>query len=318
MNAPLLELHDVGMAYGPAQVLAGLSLRFDRPAMVTLAGPNGAGKSTLLEIVAGLRPGYTGVCSLFGRDLRRWRRGDLARRLALVPQNLQLDFPFTAAEVVYMGRTPHSNGFFESSRDRAAARRAMELTDMVGFAGRDFRSLSSGERQRVVLASALAQQPDILLLDEPTSFLDLAHQFSLYALLRRLAGEGLLVIAATHDLNLAADYSDRVVLLRQGRLAADGAPCDALSAARIAEVFHVDAAWITRPGGGAAILFRRMEPPGQEAPARPAPDSIPSPLVSNQASEDDSNIQHYMDSNAQAPDVSNKPAAGDETGGAAR
>lgn len=252
---PILELDSIGISFGPLQVLDDINLRFESPAMVALAGPNGVGKSTLLGIIAALRSGYTGTCRAYGVDVRRWKRRDFARKIAFVPQSVKLDFPFTAEEVVFMGRTPHAGGFFESQRDREAARRAIELTDMRDFASRDFRALSGGERQRVMLASALAQEPRVLLLDEPTSFLDLAHQFAIYALLRRLSEEGILVIAATHDLNLAASYSDRVVLLHKGHVVADAGPCDALSVDKIGEVFHVSAEWVRRVDGRACITF---------------------------------------------------------------
>jgi iron complex transport system ATP-binding protein len=252
---PILETVSVGMTYGTSPVLADISLRFETPQMVALAGPNGAGKSTLLGIMAGLRPGYSGSCRLYGIEAPRWRRRDFARQVAFVPQSLRLDFPFTAQEVVYMGRTPHAGGFFESSRDREAARHAMDLTDMGEFAHRDFRALSGGERQRVVLASALAQEPQVLLLDEPTTFLDLSHQFAIYSLLRRLSQDGILVIAATHDLNLAAAYSDRVVVLQKGRVVADDGPCDALSTDRIRAVFNVRAEWVQRADGRPFIAY---------------------------------------------------------------
>jgi iron complex transport system ATP-binding protein len=260
----ILELTSIGISFGPLRVLEDVNLRFESPEMVALAGPNGAGKSTLLGIIAGLRRGFTGSCQAYGTDVHRWKRRDFARRVAFVPQSLKLDFPFTAEEVVYMGRTPHAGGFFESDRDREAARRAMELTDMREFAARDFRALSGGERQRVILASALAQEPRVLLLDEPTSFLDLAHQFAIYSLLRRLSGEGILVIAATHDLNLAASYSDRVVLLQKGRVMADAGPCDALSVAKIKQVFDVRAEWVSRADGRTWITFD--DRPGDAAP----------------------------------------------------
>jgi iron complex transport system ATP-binding protein len=252
---PILETVSVGMTYGTSPVLANIDLRFETPQMVALAGPNGAGKSTLLGIMAGLRPGYTGSCRLYGIESPRWRRRDFARQVAFVPQSLRLDFPFSAQEVVYMGRTPHAGGFFENSRDREAARHAMELTDMQEFAHLDFRALSGGERQRVVLASALAQEPRVLLLDEPTTFLDLSHQFAIYSLLRRLSQDGILVIAATHDLNLAAAYSDRVVVLQKGRVVADAGPCDALSTDRIGAVFHVRAEWVQRADGRPFIAY---------------------------------------------------------------
>ncbi len=249
------RLDDVGMRYGEAEVLRGVSLRFDEPGLVALAGPNGAGKSTLLGIMAGLRSGYTGGCFLNGQSVPHWQRRDFARHVAMVPQSLKLDFPFTAEQVVLMGRTPYAGGLFESPQDWDAVERAMQLTDTLEFRSRDFRALSGGERQRVILASALAQEPRALLLDEPTTFLDLQHQLTIYDLLRRLSREGLLVITVTHDLNLAAAYSDRVVALRKGQVVADAPPCDALSVEKIREIFNVEAEWLQRPGGKAWIAY---------------------------------------------------------------
>lgn len=253
---PLFETRSLTMRYGGVEVLSAVSLTFPGPSMVSLTGPNGAGKSTLLGIMAGVRRGYDGECLYRGTPLPRWKRGAFARRVAFVPQSLRLDFPFTAEQVVLMGRTPYAGGLFENEEDWAAIERALDLTDTREFRHRDFRSLSGGERQRVVLASALAQEPETLLLDEPAAFLDLEHQLALYRLLRRLADEeNLLVIAVTHDLNLAAAFSDRVLALQRGRLLADAPPCDALSAARIREIFRVEAEWVTRPDGRPWITF---------------------------------------------------------------
>lgn len=249
------QLERVGMRYDGTAVLAEVSLEFARPQLVTLIGPNGAGKSTLLSIMAGLRRGFQGRCLLDGRPVLDWRRREFARKVAYVPQTLRFDFPFTAEQVVLMGRTPYAGGFFDSDEDWKAAREAMEATDTLGLAGRDFRSLSGGERQRVMLAAALAQKPQALLLDEPAAFLDLHHQLMVYGLLRDLARAGLLVLAVTHDVNLAASYSDRVIALRSGRVAADASPCEALSAERIREVFGVNAEWVRRRGGGAWIAY---------------------------------------------------------------
>jgi iron complex transport system ATP-binding protein len=222
-------------------VLKLASVDFSRGELVALVGPNGAGKSTLLGIMAGLRPNYEGACRLEGRELRRWRRRELARVVSFVPQSLRLEFPFTAEQVVLMGRTPYCDGLFESPEDHAAVERAMELTDTLQFRHRDFRALSGGERQRVVLASALAQQPRVLLLDEPAAFLDVKHQIRLHRLLGELCRQGLLVVAATHDLNLAASYADRVIVLDRGSLAADAPPRQALDPAILRSVFEVEA-----------------------------------------------------------------------------
>jgi iron complex transport system ATP-binding protein len=140
-----------------------------------------------------------------------------------------------------MGRTPYCDGLFESPEDHAAVERAMQLTDTLPFRRRDFRSLSGGEKQRIILASVLAQSPRVLLLDEPTTFLDLQHQVSIYGLLRDMAARGLLVVAVTHDLNLAAAYADRVIVLRAGELVRDASPSEVLSPDTIREVFGVNA-----------------------------------------------------------------------------
>lgn len=236
----LYTLRDVGMRYGGKAVLRGATLAFGAGEMVAVVGPNGAGKSTLLGIMAGLRASYDGVCNYREVEVRSWVRRRLAHEVSFVPQSLSLQFPFTAEQVVLMGRTPYCDGLFESPEDHEAVDDAMRTTDTLEFRARDFRSLSGGERQRVVLASALAQRPRALLLDEPTTFLDLRHQLSIYALLRNLCRDGLLVVAVTHDLNLAAAYSDRVVVLDRGQVVADATPAEVLTAESIRTVFGVE------------------------------------------------------------------------------
>jgi ABC-type cobalamin/Fe3+-siderophores transport system ATPase subunit len=238
------KLAHVGFAYG----LRDASFETPDAGLVTIAGPNGAGKSTLLGIMAGLRQPYSGSCAYEGVEVRAWRRREFARRVAFLPQMLRLEFPFTAEQVALMGRTPYAGGWFESPEDHAAAERAMETTDTTAFRGRDFRSLSGGERQRVVLASALAQEPRVLLLDEPTTFLDLKHQLSMYRILAELGRKGMLVVSVTHDLNLALQFANRVIVLEDGRVAGDGAPQDVLNPELIDRVFgvraDVSAGWI--------------------------------------------------------------------------
>jgi iron complex transport system ATP-binding protein len=251
------RLQAAGLRIETAQILSGITFSFDRPELVAVLGPNGAGKSTLLGILAGMRANYSGSCLFQDSELRQWNRREFARLVSFVPQTVRIEFPFTCEQVVLMGRTPHCAGLFESDQDWAAVERAMELTDSVEFRNRDFRTLSGGEKQRVLLASALAQSPRVLLLDEPTAFLDLKHQISVYELLRRLAREDLLVVTVTHDLNLAASYCDRAIVLSHGRLAADAPPRDALRAETIAAVYGVQAqvrqtetgrSWITYGG----------------------------------------------------------------------
>jgi iron complex transport system ATP-binding protein len=226
-----------GFAYG----LHDATFQLSEPGLVAVAGPNGAGKSTLVSIMAGLRKLYLGSCMYSGTEVRRWPRGEFARRVAFLPQMLRLEFPFTAEQVVFMGRTPYGGGWFESPEDHAAVAEAMETTDTAAFRTRDFRTLSGGERQRVILASALAQRPEALLLDEPTTFLDLKHQLSMYRLLAELGRRGMLVVTVTHDLNLALQFADRVLVLDQGRVAGDGAPSDVLTPELLDRVFGVRA-----------------------------------------------------------------------------
>ncbi|MFB3776635.1 MAG: ABC transporter ATP-binding protein [Bryobacteraceae bacterium] len=235
------SLSGAGMRYGQAEVLRDATLELGEAQMVAIVGPNGAGKSTLLGIMAGLRPHYTGKCRYRGREVREWPRRAFAREVSFVPQSVRIEFPFTAEQVVMMGRTPYCHGLFESPEDRAAVERAMGITDTLPFRRRDFRSLSGGERQRTILASVLAQSPRVLLLDEPTTFLDLQHQVSIYSLLRDLSRQGLLVVAATHDLNLAAAYSDRILVLRSGEIVSDAAPADVLKPDMLRSVFGVEA-----------------------------------------------------------------------------
>jgi iron complex transport system ATP-binding protein len=238
----IYRLAQVGMRYHAVDVLRDVSAEFSQAEFVAVLGPNGAGKSTLLGIMAGLKHGATGRCEYGGREVRNWPRRHFAREVSFLPQSVQINFPFSAEEIVLMGRTPHGRGWVESPADREAAQNAMELTDSSAYRARDFVSLSGGERQRVILAAALAQTPRVLLLDEPSAFLDLSHQVALYRLLARLPREkGMLVIAVTHDLNLAAAHADRVLVLDRGRLVADGAPAAVISQACLRDVFGVEA-----------------------------------------------------------------------------
>jgi iron complex transport system ATP-binding protein len=244
----LYSLQQAGMQYGEKAVLRGVDLSFRAGEFVTIAGPNGAGKSTLLGIMCGLLPKYMGSCKLFDREVRAWQRRAFARQVSVVLQSVRVDFGFTAGQVVLMGRTPFADSLFESEQDAREVQRAMELTGTTEFRDRDMRTLSGGERQRVIIAAALAQSPKILLLDEPTAYLDIEHQISIYRLLRELCNRGVLIVAVTHDLNLASQFGDRIVLLRRGELAADGTPEYVLNETMIRSVFHVDAQVVNERG----------------------------------------------------------------------
>jgi iron complex transport system ATP-binding protein len=234
----MLLLRDVHFSY-QREVLAGITLEVRGGEVVALLGPNGAGKSTLLRVAGGaLRPG-AGEALFEGRPAADFTRREMARRVALVAPASEARFPLTALEYALAGRFAHARAFgFDSPRDVEVAARALRDTDALQFAARRFNELSSGERQRVILARALAQEPRLLLLDEPTANLDLAHQVSLLNLVRRLAaGRGLGALVVTHEINLAAEFADRVALLKDGRLAACGTPDEVMTAALLSGLF---------------------------------------------------------------------------------
>lgn len=248
-------LHDASVRYGNAEVLRSVSLTFHPGEFVAIVGPNGAGKSTLLSLIAGLSAPTSGVCQFLGRNATDWPRREFARRVAVVQQSESSEFPFTAEEVVYMGRMPHRTGMYETQVDHEAVAGALASTEMSRFGQRDFRTLSGGEKRRILLASALAQQPEVLLLDEPASHLDLKHQVALHEILRGLRRQGLLVVAVTHDLNLAAAYADRLVLMHNGELRATGSPPEVLRSKLIEEVFQVRVEFHQRSSGQPWMLY---------------------------------------------------------------
>jgi iron complex transport system ATP-binding protein len=249
------QLKEVSVRYDAKEVLSKVRCDFDAGEFVAIAGPNGAGKSTLLGAMSGLRGSYSGSCLYRGKEIRKWDRKAFAREVSIVPQSVRIDFPFTVEQVVLMGRAPFASSLFESDEDRYQVLRVMTLTGTTEFRDRDFRTLSGGEKQRVVVASALAQMPSVLLLDEPAAFLDIEHQIALYRLLRNLCEGGVLVIAVTHDLNLAAAYASRVILLRKGELVADGLPSQVLDTHTLKDVFRVDVQIVTGPTGRPWIQY---------------------------------------------------------------
>ena len=228
--------------YDGVKAVDQLDLYVRRGEIYGLLGPNGAGKTTLLRCINWtLRP-QIGIVLVDGRDVARWSRREIARRMGLVPQNSTITFPFTVLEVVLMGRHPHQGPLGgESERDLEIVREALRLTDTLRFAARPITGLSGGERQRVIIARALAQEPGVLLLDEPTLHLDINHQLEVLNLVRRLTGERKLVTVLTsHDLNLVARYCDRLLMLNQGQVYALGTPEEVLTPANIRRVYRVE------------------------------------------------------------------------------
>jgi iron complex transport system ATP-binding protein len=224
-------------------VLHGVSLEVKRGSIVGLLGPNGSGKTTLLRIVAGILPPLAGRVWIGGQLIEQLTRRELARRIAVVPQETHSTFDFSVMDMVLMGRYPHLGPFeLEGAADQKIAREALAATGTAALEARLFATLSGGEKQRVIIASALAQASEMLLLDEPTAALDLGYQFEIAALLRRLNAErGTTMIVSTHDLNLAAALCEHIVLLKSGRVLAHGATKDTLTAENIRRLYDVDA-----------------------------------------------------------------------------
>jgi len=238
----MLEADGVTVRYGAIVALEKASLAIHRGEMLAIVGPNGSGKSTLLRVLSGVRATAGGRVRLGGRDLGSIPRRDIARTVAVVPQETSIHFPFSAIEVVLMGRAPHLGRFgFPGRRDLVVAREAMKRTGVESLATRSLAELSGGERQRVVIAKALAQEAEVLLLDEPTSHLDIRHQVEIYDLMALLnAQEGLTIVSVLHDLNLAAMYFPRVAVLSEGRVHRVGAPADVLTYETIKVVYGTD------------------------------------------------------------------------------
>ena len=253
----MIDLRGVTVALGGRPVVDGVDAAVAEGEWLALIGPNGAGKTTLLRAVAGLVP-FTGSIEIGGRPIEGLRRSELSRLVAVVPQEPSTPPWMTVAEYVLLGRTPHLGPLAkEGRRDREAAARALARLDLVGYEERRLGTLSGGEKQRVVVARALAQEAQIILLDEPTAALDIGHQQQALELLDLLRGEsGLTLVAAMHDLTLAAQYADRMVLLDAGKVAADGVPRDVLTETLIAG--HYGASIDVVPvGGRIAIVPRR-------------------------------------------------------------
>jgi iron complex transport system ATP-binding protein len=236
----LLIARALHVAYGTRAVLHGVELALDAGEVLAIVGPNGAGKTSLFRALSGVLAPSSGEILLRGRALSSLGRAGIARALAVVPQHVPSAPGFTVREVVAMGRAPHQDAWLrERPQDVEAVERALARCDLGAFAAREFDLLSGGERKRVMVAQALAQSADVLLLDEPSAFLDLRHAVALFGLAREEAARGAGVVAIVHDLSLAARFCHRVALLVDGRLVALGTPDDVLTEARLEAAFGV-------------------------------------------------------------------------------
>lgn len=239
---PLVESRGLRADYGRMPALRGLDASFPEGEIVAVMGENGSGKSTLLKVIARIVPAAGGELLIEGRPLEQMPRRETARRIAYVPQSLDLVFPIRSLDLVLQGRAPHDRAFSaDSPEDLARAREAMRSCDVEALAERDASALSGGEQRRVFLARALAQEAGIWLLDEPASGLDPRHRLEFLEILLRTHRErGTTVLLVTHELDLAGDIADRILLLRGGRTLAEGPPADVLTEENLRRAFSVD------------------------------------------------------------------------------
>ena len=248
----MLIAQDISVAFGERQVIDGVSLELRAGEIVALLGPNGAGKTTLLRSLNGTVPINKGTVLLSGTPLEKLSRRDIACRVAVVAQENETKFPVTVMQFVLASRFARGAAYgWESEEDNAAAREALRLCDLDDFDDRLMNELSGGERQRVVLARALAAETDVLLLDEPTANLDLAHQALMFKLVReRCRDRGAGAIVITHDLNLAAAFADRILLLKEGKVIGSGTPADVLTMMNLEKVYDVHVLLDQNPASG--------------------------------------------------------------------
>lgn len=257
-----IETRDIRFSYNEKEVIKGISFSLKQGEFLGIIGPNGAGKSTVLKILAGIVRVKHGTILILEQDMLTMDRKGLAQRIAFVPQETHFALDFSVEDIVLMGRFPYLHAFRrEEKRDLEAVEHALAYVDVMQFRKRPINSLSSGERQRVVLARALAQQPEILLLDEPTSHLDLHHQHRIMELLKRLNTEGMSVIIINHDLNLASLFCQRLILMHKGCIYADGTPKTLINKEIIKSVYRTEVNIIQHPHKDVPQIF--LSPEGE-------------------------------------------------------
>ncbi len=238
---PAIEAKDVEFGYTSEPLFDGLSVAVEAGEFVGLVGPNGSGKTTFLNLLTRALKPSRGTILVEGENIESYSARSLARKIAVVPQESSFIFPFSVSEIVLMGRAPHLDSIMESEEDFEIAMEAMRMTEVDHLAARRVTNLSGGEKQGVLIARALAQRPGILLLDEPTAFLDIKHQVDIYDILTRLNEErGMTIVAVSHDLNLAAHYCRRVLVFRRGELMFDGPPEEAITTETVRDVYGAD------------------------------------------------------------------------------
>jgi iron complex transport system ATP-binding protein len=262
----VIDIEGLSIGFGDVAAVSDANLDIDRGEIVGLVGPNGAGKTTLLSAINGLVDPDEGGVRIAGDDVGDLSARAIARRVATVPQETSLSFSFPVREVVAMGRTPYRSRFERASAsDREHTRRAMERTGIKRFADRAIDAVSGGERQRVVLARAFCQDPQVLVLDEPTASLDVNHQVRTLSLVREFVADGRAALCAIHDLSLAARFCDRLVLLSAGEIVATGPPETVLTETHVERAFDADAAIIRHPVTGTVDVTATADRPERDA-----------------------------------------------------
>lgn len=254
---PAISIKNLSHAYGKIRVLEDLSFDVETGAFFTIIGPNGSGKSTLMRLISGVLKYGKGEIKIVDQPLKRYSLRQLARKIAYVPQTVSQAFPFTVEELVLLGRSPLQGILGMNTReDYEAAYQAMGFTNVDHLGKRTLDEISGGERQRVFIARAICQNPAIMLLDEPASALDLAHQVMLMDLLERLKNEtGITIVMVSHDINLAAMYSDNMVLMARGRVVEKGVPRKVLDPSRLEEIFGCPFLVDVNPLGNVPRIF---------------------------------------------------------------
>ncbi len=235
-----LKVENLEVFYNAVRVLKGINLNIEKGCLTSILGPNGAGKTTLLRAISRIID-FFGKITVSEKDIKKLSRREISRLISLVPQDFPQDVEFTAFEVVLMGRYPYTTIFKPFGKeDYKAVIDAMKTTNTLYLKERKFSRMSSGERQRIIIAKALAQETSIMLLDEPTSNLDISHSIKIMRILRRLADKGMIIISSMHNINLASLYSDRIVLLKNGKIFAEGKPEDVITQENIKAVYGID------------------------------------------------------------------------------
>ena len=253
----LLEFKSVSASVGERTLLKGIEFEVSRGEVVGLVGRNGVGKTTLMRIASAIQLPSSGLVRVEGVDIDTFTRRALARRIALVPQDLHVPFPFRVGELVLMGRAPHQRLLgLESEADQALALEALDRLGIRDLVDREITTLSGGERQLVLFARALVQEPDLLLLDEPTAFLDLRHRVDVLREVRAFAKSGRGALVVSHDLSLACRTCDRIVLLGEGGIVAEGRPDEVMTPEALRRAFEIEAEIFTAPDGQLVIVPR--------------------------------------------------------------